>query len=329
MKTRVLVTGGAGYIGSQIVYDLIDRNYEVYILDNLSTGYKSLICKKAKFFKGSISDFKLVENILRKNDIKNIIHLAACLDVAESEVNPLKYYNNNVEGTRVLLEAACANRVKSFIFSSTCAVYGNSKNIKIKETDLCKPTSHYGKTKHLAELLIKDFSKKFNFSYGILRYFNVVGADLKLRTGLKKNNDQLFNNLTKCFLKKKSSFCIYGKNYKTTDGTAIRDYISVFDLSKIHILILEKIIIENKSLVLNCGYGKGYSVIRIVKFFEKIFKKKIKIIYKSKRRGDVEAIYSNNNLFRKTFKIKIYTSINNIIQSHLSWIKLKNKNKLL
>jgi UDP-glucose 4-epimerase len=325
MKTKVLVTGGAGYIGSKIAYDLTDRDYKVYILDNLSTGYKSLINKKAKFFKGSISDFKLVDGILRKNNIKNIIHLAASLDVAESEAQPLKYYKNNVEGTRVLLEAAVKNKIKSFIFSSTCAVYGNSKNKKIKESNSCHPTSYYGKTKHLAELLIKNFSEKFNFSYGILRYFNVVGSDSELRTGLKKDNDQLFNNLTKCYFKKNSFLYIYGKNYKTLDGTGVRDYISVSDLSKIHILTLEKIINEEKSLILNCGYGKGYSVLSIVKFFEKILKKKIKIVYKKKRRGDIEEIYSDNYLLKKTFKIKIFTPISDIINSHLNWVIFKKK----
>ena len=325
MKTRVLVTGGAGYIGSKIAYDLTDRDYKVYILDNLSTGYKSLINKKAKFFKGSISDFKLVDSILKKNNIKNIIHLAASLDVGESESKPLKYYKNNVEGTRVLLEAAVKNKIRSFIFSSTCAVYGNSKNKKIKESDSCQPTSFYGKTKHLAELLIKDFSKVFNFSYGILRYFNVVGSDSRLRTGLKKDNDQLFNNLTKCYSNKNSSFYIYGKNYKTIDGTGVRDYISVSDLSKIHILTLEKLINENKSLILNCGYGKGYSVLSIVKFFEKILRKKINIKYKKKRRGDIEEIYSDNYLLKKTFKIKIFTSISDIINSHLNWAIFRKK----
>ena len=325
MKTRVLVTGGAGYIGSKIAYDLTDRDYKVYILDNLSTGHKSLINKKAKFFKGCISDFKLVNSILRKNNIKNIIHLAASLDVAESESKPLKYYKNNVEGTRVLLEAAVKNKIKSFIFSSTCAVYGNNKNKKIKETDSCKPTSYYGKTKHLAELLIKDFSLKFSFSYGILRYFNVVGSDSKLRTGLKNDNDQLFNNLTKCYLKKNSVFYIYGKNYKTADGTGVRDYISVSDLSKIHILTLEKIINENKSLILNCGYGKGFSVLSIVRLFEKILKTKIKIVYKKKRGGDIEEIYSDNYLLKKIFKIKIFTPISDIINSHLSWAIFRKK----
>jgi UDP-glucose 4-epimerase len=212
MKKKILVTGGAGYIGSKISYDLTDLGYNVFIIDNLSTGHKFLVNKKATFYHGDVLDFKLVDKIISKNKIDKIIHLAASLSVEESQSNPLKYYQNNVEGTRTLLQAAVKNNLKEIIFSSTCAVYGDVKNNKVKETDFCEPKSYYGKTKLLAELLIKNYSEKYNFSYACLRYFNVVGSDEKLRTGLINKNGQLFKNLSINLMKKNPYLEVYGKN---------------------------------------------------------------------------------------------------------------------
>lgn len=323
MKEKILVTGGAGYIGSKISYDLTDLGYSVFIIDNLSTGHKFLVNKKATFYYGDILDFKLLDKILSKNKIDKIIHLAASLSVEESQSNPLKYYQNNVEGTRSLLQAAVKNNLKEIIFSSTCAVYGDVKNNKVKETDFCEPKSYYGKTKLLAELLIKNYAEKYNFSYACLRYFNVVGSDEKLRTGLINKNDQLFKNLSINLMKKNPHLEVYGKKYDTFDGSCIRDYIYVGDLSKIHILSLQKIQKDKKSLILNCGYGFGYSVFEIVKLFEIASKKSIKLIIKPKRQGDITSIYSDTTFFKKIFKkINFFTPIKDIINSCLWWEKL-------
>lgn len=323
MKEKILVTGGAGYIGSKISYDLTDLGYSVFIIDNLSTGHKFLVNKKATFYHGDILDFKLLDKILSKNKIDKIIHLAASLSVEESQSNPLKYYQNNVEGTRSLLQAAVKNNLKEIIFSSTCAVYGDVKNNKVKETDFCEPKSYYGKTKLLAELLIKNYAQKYNFSYAFLRYFNVVGSDEKLRTGLVNKNDQLFKNLSINLMKKNPHLEVYGKKYDTFDGSCIRDYIYVGDLSKIHILGLQKIQKDKKSLILNCGYGFGYSVFEIVKLFEIASKKSIKLIIKPKRQGDITSIYSDNTFFKKIFKkVNFFTPIKDIINSCLRWEKL-------
>jgi len=320
MNKNILVTGGAGYIGSKISYDLTDLGYNVFIIDNLSTGHKFLVNKKATFYYGDILDFKLVDKILSKNKINKIIHLAASLSVEESQNNPLKYYQSNVEGTRTLLQASVKNNLKSIIFSSTCAVYGDVRNNKVKETDFCEPKSYYGKTKLLAELLIKNYSEKYQFSYACLRYFNVVGSDEKLRTGLINKNGQLFKNLSINIMKKNPYLYVYGKNYNTFDGSCIRDYISVSDLSKIHILSLQKVQKEKKSLILNCGYGFGYSVLEIVKLFQKASKKSIKLFVKPKRQGDITSIYSDTRFFKKIFKnTKFFTPINDIINSCLKW----------
>jgi UDP-glucose 4-epimerase len=323
MKKKILVTGGAGYIGSKISYDLTDLGYNVFIIDNLSTGHKFLVNKKATFYHGDVLDFKLVDKIISKNKIDKIIHLAASLSVEESQSNPLKYYQNNVEGTRTLLQAAVKNNLKEIIFSSTCAVYGDVKNNKVKETDFCEPKSYYGKTKLLAELLIKNYSEKYNFSYACLRYFNVVGSDEKLRTGLINKNGQLFKNLSINLMKKNPYLEVYGKKYDTFDGSCIRDYISVSDLSKIHILSLKKIQKDKKSLILNCGYGFGYSVFEIVKLFEIASEKSIELVIKSKRQGDITSIYSDTSYFKKIFKnIQFFTPIKDIINSCLQWEKL-------
>ena len=203
MKKKILITGGAGYIGSKISYDLTDSGYEVFVIDNLSTGYKRLINPKVNFYHGDILDFNFVSKLLNKNKIVDIIHCAASLSVKESEIHPFKYYRNNVEGTQILLKAAVKNKLRNFILSSTCAVYGNTKTTKVNEQTVCDPVSYYGKTKFLAELVVKNFSEKYKFSFGILRYFNVVGADQKLRTGLINKNDQLFKNLSAELINKK------------------------------------------------------------------------------------------------------------------------------
>lgn len=333
MNNKILVTGGAGYIGSKICYDLTDLGYKVFIIDNLSTGHKDLINKKAKFFYGNITDYKLVDHILKKNKIKNIIHLAASLDVNESEKNPCKYYLNNVEGTNNILKVGCKNRIENFIFSSTCAVYGDlNKNFKVSENDFCNPISHYGKTKLICEFLIKSYADQYKFSYGILRYFNVAGADEMLRTGYcRSSSDQLFSNLARIFtsVSKQRTVNIYGNNYNTPDGTCVRDYICVSDLSKFHIKFLEKISKTKISKIMNCGYGKGYSVLEIVKIFEKITKKKIYIKYLSRRKGDVPAIINNNKNFIKYFKFgnkNKFNSIDRIVEATLNWrIKFMNK----
>ena len=174
---KILVTGGAGYIGSKICYDLTDLGYKVFIVDNLITGHKKLINKRAKFYLCDILDYKQLNEIIKKNHITDIIHLAASLDVEESSKNPLKYFINNVEGTENLLKASVDNNVKNFIFSSTCAVYGNIKANSVNEKSPTEPISYYGKTKLLCELLIKDYSFKYKLSSTILRYFNVGGAD--------------------------------------------------------------------------------------------------------------------------------------------------------
>ena len=318
MKEKILITGGAGYIGSQISYCLSDLGYETVIVENLSTGNKKLINPNSIFYNLDILNTKKISKIIKSYNIKTIFHMAASLSVEESMRNEKKYYINNVEGTKSLLEGANKN-IENFIFSSTCAVYGNSKNSKVKEISRINPNSVYGKTKYLSELLITKYSKKNNFKTAIIRYFNVAGSDPKLRSGCINKNDQLIKNLVSRYKKKKYSIDVYGGDYKTKDGTCVRDYIHVYDLARIHIESMNYLINNKKSLLMNCGYGKGYSVLEVIKTFEKISNKKFSISFKNKREGDVSEIISDNSYFKKKLKIKYKNKLEDILKSSLNW----------
>lgn len=309
---NILLTGGAGYIGSHIAEQLLDKKFNLTIVDNLSTGSKKLVSKNCKFYSIDICNIKKLEKVFKKK-IDCILHLAASLSVPESQKNPKKYYINNVYGTQNLLDLSVKYGIKNFIFSSTCAVYGNVKG-SVNESFKKKPQSIYGKTKDICEELIKNYAARYNFNYKILRYFNVIGASPNGRIG-QFNSKGLFKNICKNVVKKKFSINIFGNNYQTNDGTCIRDYIDVNDLAAIHLLCIKK----KKNLILNCGYNKGYSVLNIVNEFSKVINKKINIKYLNKRDGDVESIFSNNRLLKKNFpswkqNFKLEGSIKNAIK---------------
>ena len=272
MFKNILITGGAGYIGSHIAEILIKDKKKVFLLDNLSTGHKKLINHKTKFFLSDIRKINKTREIVKKYKIDSIIHLAAALSVGESQKKPKKYESINVEGTKKILEAIKTSKVRNFIFSSTCAVYQDGLS-KVSERSKLKPSSVYGKTKLKGEKIIKNFCKKNKINYGILRYFNVAGASQSGKIGQINKGDQLFKNLSVELQKKKPIFKIYGGDYDTEDGTCIRDYIHVVDIANIHLKVLKKIC-NNKSIILNCGYSKGVSVNEVIESFKKNTKKK-------------------------------------------------------
>ena len=316
---NILITGGAGYIGSHVVEALIKRQFNVFIVDNLSTGYKRLINKKSKFFNLNVNNSLKIKNILLDNKIESVIHLAASLDVNESQKKPKKYYNNNVTGTINLVKACMDTNVKNFIFSSTAAVYKDGI-YKVNENSSIKPKSVYGKTKFKAEEVIKKKLKNSSISYGILRFFNVCGASQTINIGQIKSYDLLFKNLSAAIIKKKPSINIYGNDYKTKDGTCIRDFIHVVDISDIHLKVLEKIKRTRKSLLLNCGYGEGRSVFEVVKAFEKYSNKEIKINYKPRRQADLSQIISNNSKLKKILKWRAKNNnLASMVKSSIKW----------
>ena len=318
---NVLITGGAGYIGSHIIEKLVKTNSNIVIFDNLVTGYKKLINKKAKFINGDIKNKSKLIKVINDYQIDSIIHLAAYLNVSDAEKNKKKYYKNNVEGTLNLVNACKDSSVKNIIFSSSCSVYGNCKG-SVGEKTKPNPQGYYAYTKYKAEEIIKKFAKKYNYSYAILRYFNVAGASPTGKIGeINKSHGHLIKNIAIQSLKKKPVISIYGNNYGTKDGTCIRDYIHVSDLTDIHIKALAYIDDKSKSLVLNCGYGKGYSVLEIIKILKKI-KKKLIINFKPKRDGDVPQIFAETKKFKKILKWKPrYNDINLIIKSAIKWEK--------
>ena len=322
MVKNILITGGAGYIGSHVTEILLKKYKKVFLLDNLSTGHRKLINKKAKFFKLDIHRKDKVRKIIKKNKIDSIIHLAANLIISEGQRKPKKYYKNNVLGTKNLLEACKDTTVKNFIFSSTAAIYKEGQ-YKVSEKSKIKPKSIYGKTKIKAENLIRNFSKKNKINYGILRYFNIAGSSPSGKIGLiNKNSDNLFKNYSREILKKKPKLKIYGTNYNTKDGSCIRDFIHVSDIAEIHYLVLEKINKLNISKILNCGYNKGISVLQVAKEFKRQSSKKVNIIETKRRSNDLIKIIASNNNLKKFINWKPkFNNLGKIVKSCIVWEK--------
>ena len=325
MIKNILITGGAGYIGSHISEILIKKNKRVFIIDNLSTGHKKLINKKTKFFKVNILNKKKVNAIIIKNKIDSIFHLAASLIIGEGEKKPKLYFKNNVLGTKTLLSACNGTNVKNIIFSSTAAVYKDG-TFKVSEKSIVKPKSIYGRTKLKAEQLIIDYCKKRKINYGILRYFNIVGSSSSGKIGLINKGDHLFKNFSVEALKKNPVFKIYGTDYNTKDGSCIRDFIHVSDIAEIHNKVLIKINKLNKSKILNCGYSKGFSVKQVANEFKKYANKNYKIVNMKKRKGDLVKIIAINKDLNKFINWRPkYNNLKDMVKSSLNWEKVLKK----
>ena len=322
---KILVTGGAGYIGSKVCYDLLDKNYKIVVIDNLSNSTKENINKKIIFYNYDLKNIYRIDKIFQKHKFDAVFHFAALTNVSESSKYRNKYYLNNVVVTKNILNLIKKFKIKYFVFSSSAAVYGNIASSPVHENSKIMPISNYGKNKAECELLIKNFSSRYDFYYAILRYFNVIGADFKLRTG-QLSKGSLFKNLANNLANNKYSINIYGKRLKTKDGTPVRDYIDINDLSSLHILALKKLI-KKKSLLINCGYNKGYTVLEIVKQFSEVIKKDIKIKFLRKRLDDISQIYCSNKRLLKIFpnwKRKYF--IKDSIRNMLNWEKKIKKN---
>ncbi len=326
MVKNILITGGAGYIGSHVAEVLLKKHKKVYLVDNLSTGHRKLINKKAKFFKLDIHNKKKIKKIIVKYKIDSVIHLAANLIIEESQKKPKKYYKNNVLGTKKILEACANTTVKNFIFSSTAAIYKEGQ-YKVSEKSIIKPKSVYGKTKIRAEILIKNFAKKNKINYGILRYFNIAGSSPSGKIGLiNKNSDHLFKNFSIELMKKKPKLKVYGTDYNTKDGSCIRDFIHVADIAEIHYLILEKVDKLNISKILNCGYNKGISVLEVAKEFRRQSTKIVNIEFVKRRNNDLIKIIASNKKLINFIKWKPkFNSLSKIIKSCLVWEKKQIK----
>ena len=320
---NVLVIGGAGYIGSHIVLELIQNNYKVLVFDDLSSGNEENIDSQASFYNGSLLSQNDLEKIF-SNKIDVVIHLAAFKAAGESMVNPSKYLNNNVIGTSNLLIACQKFNIKNFIFSSTAAVYGNPQYLPIDEKHPKIPTNYYGESKLQIERNLDWFSRIYNFKYASLRYFNATGYDNQMRIrGLENNPQNLIPSIMEFLVGKRNKFGIYGDDYNTKDGTAIRDYIHVTDLARAHVLSIKYLQNKKKNLILNLGTEKGYSVYDVVKTTEKIINKKINFHKEPRRKGDIDILIAD---YKKAYEIlnwkPVHSEINEIIQTTWNIYKL-------
>ncbi len=319
----ILVCGGAGYIGSHAVHQLINQNEEVIIVDNLQSGHKDAINKNAKFYNGDIRDRDFLNDVFKHNSIDSVIHFAANSLVGESMVNPLLYFNNNVYGMQILLETMVKHNVKNIVFSSTAAVYGEQKKVPILEDSETNPTNPYGETKLTMEKMMKWVSEAHGINYVSLRYFNVAGALDDGSIGEDHNPEtHLIPLILQVPLKKREFITIFGDDYPTKDGTCIRDYIHVIDLANAHIKAVNYLRTGNKSNIFNLGNGTGFSVKEMIEAAKEVTKEDIKVVLGERRAGDPAVLIASSEKANKILNwTPKYTDIKDIISSAWNWHK--------
>lgn len=319
----ILVLGGAGYIGSHTVYELIDKGEDVVIIDNLETGHMEAVHPKARFYKGDIRDRAFLDSVFDKEKIDAVIHFAANSLVGESMVNPLKYYDNNLCGTKVLLESMVAHGIDKIVFSSTAATYGEPEKLPILESDKTEPTNTYGETKLAMEKMFKWTSKAHNLRYVSLRYFNACGAHVSGTIGEDHNPEtHLIPLILQVPNNKREHISIFGDDYDTKDGTCVRDYIHVTDLAQAHILAVEYLSKENESNIFNLGNGVGFTVNEVIETARKVTGHPIPAVMDKRRAGDPAQLIASSEKARTVLGWKPeHDSLEEIIASAWKWHK--------
>lgn len=319
----VLVLGGAGYIGSHTVYELIDRGGDVVIIDNLETGYIEAVHPKARFYQGDIRDRAFLDGVFEKEKIDAVIHFAANSLVGESMVNPLKYYDNNLCGTKVLLESMVAHNIMKIVFSSTAATYGEPERIPILEGDKTEPTNTYGETKLSMEKMFKWTDKAHGLKYVSLRYFNACGAHESGMIGeAHKPETHLIPLILQVPLKQREAITIFGEDYDTDDGTCIRDYIHVTDLAQAHILAVNYLMEGNESNIFNLGNGIGFTVKEVIDTARKVTGDEIEAVVAERRAGDPAKLIASSNKAKSVLGWKPeHADLEEIIASAWKWHK--------
>jgi UDP-glucose 4-epimerase len=321
-KLPVLVTGGAGYIGSHAVLALKDAGWSVVVVDDLSTGTRSAVPEDVPFYEGSISDRALIDTILAEQKIGAIMHFAGSIVVPDSVERPLDYYRNNTIASHTLISAAVDAGVKHILFSSTAAVYGAPSQVPIGEDDLKEPINPYGASKLMTERMLADASATYSFNYGALRYFNVAGADPDGRTGqIGKGSTHLIKVAVEAAVGKRDCISVFGTDYPTADGTCIRDYIHVSDLAAAHVAALEWLSQHpDENLVMNCGYGRGLSVLEVLDAVDRRTNQPIRRVMEGRRAGDPpELVASNGRLLDTLAWRPAYADIDTIVDHALAW----------
>ena len=321
-KVPVLVTGGAGYIGSHAVLALTDAGWPVAVIDNLSTGFAFAVPEGVPFYEGDIADAGLLARIFAEQGTKAIMHFAGSVVVPESVAEPLRYYENNTVKSRALIEAAVRHGVKHFIFSSTATIYGMPETDSLSESDPKRPINPYGWSKLMTERMLADASAAHYLNHCSLRYFNVAGADPEARTGQSTAGaTHLIKVACEAALGKRDHVAVYGQDYDTPDGTGLRDYIHVSDLAAAHVLALEELIrAPGTSLTMNCGYGRGFSVLEVLDAVDRVTNAKIERRMEPRRPGDAHILVSDPSLLRRTLPWKPqHDDLETIIAHALQW----------
>jgi len=321
-KPSVLVTGGAGYIGSHAVLALLDAGWPVAVIDNLSTGFRFAVPEAVAFYEGDIGDSKLLGRIFSEQNTGAIMHFAGSIIVPESVDNPLKYYDNNTGRTRMLVKAAVDASIPHILFSSTAATYGVPETSPVAETCPTRPINPYGSSKLMSEIMLADASRAHGFNYGALRYFNVAGADPAARTGQSTAGaTHLIKVAVEAVLGMREAVSVFGSDYDTPDGTGVRDYIHVSDLAAAHVLALEALIAEPKrNLTLNCGYGRGFSVLEVLDAVDRVTNSKIERRMEARRAGDPDSLVSDNRQILATLPwTPLYADLEKIVAHALAW----------
>lgn len=319
---KILVLGGAGYIGSHTVYELIYAGNEVVIIDNLETGHMKAVHPQAKFYKGDLRDRVFVDSVLdTEKNIDAVIHFAANSLVGESMVNPLKYYDNNLCGTKVMLESLVAHGIDKVVFSSTAATYGEPQSVPIVETDPTRPTNCYGETKLSMERMFYWTGVAHNLRFVSLRYFNACGAHISGQIGEDHNPEtHLIPLILQAASGKRDHISIFGTDYDTVDGTCVRDYIHVTDLAQAHILAVKYLMAGNKSDIFNLGNGVGFTVRQVIDEAKKVTGVDIKVVEEGRRAGDPATLIASSEKAKSVLGWKPeYADLSKIIETAWKW----------
>ncbi len=317
----ILVSGGAGYIGSHMVHALVDAGEPVVVLDNLSTGFRAALPESVPLFIGDAGDQTLAASIIDVHQVTAIIHFAGSIVVPDSLRDPLGYYQNNTMNTRALIEAAVKGGVKQFIFSSTAAVYGNPIALPVREDAATKPMSPYGTSKLMSEIMLHDVAAAHDMRYVILRYFNVAGADPYLRTGQSTPAaTHLIKVGIETALGMRPKLDVYGTDYPTPDGTCIRDYIHVSDLARAHSAALAHLRNGGPAMTFNCGYGHGYSVLEVISAIERVAGRRLPVQMVDRRPGDPASIVADVSRIRSTLDwTPQFEDLDTIVSHAIAW----------
>lgn len=320
-RGSVLITGGAGYIGSHVVLACQEASYPVVVLDDLSTGYRGLVPAGLPFYQGDVGDCSLLSEIFTRHAIIAVIHLAGVIVVPESVVVPLKYYRENTCKSRALLQACVDHGVDGIIFSSTAAVYGRPEAIPVVEDAPTRPESPYGTSKLMVEWMLRDAQRAHGLRHVVLRYFNVAGADHLGRSGqATAGATHLIKVACEVAVGKRPEMAIFGDDYDTGDGTCVRDFIHVSDLAQAHVRALDYLAEGHDSVTLNCGYGHGYSVRQVVEAVQRLSGKPLTVRRAPRRPGDVAALVAEASRLRKAFDwVPAHDDLDDILQTALAW----------